>query len=402
MRRRAARAFTRARCSAPAPPAFVDARTRYTSFCASTTEKAVLGDVVTEIAVQQSSIARRKASALRILDAGLGDGAVACQALAGIYSADGEMPIVLLAKEVCLDDVRAAACAMAERLAENPNLVFCVTNAPYSTISEEARTRKAAIPRRTVSLRGRTAFDIRRELQEALRDVAESGAWDTRTSPRGGVLARSPLCLVFRRESAPAKAALDTVTRGPATVFDVTVSAQPFRANAPIAQRCRRVLSPLLHATASTGTMILAYAAADNPGAEIVRRAWPDAGHGGGFAEHPRLAFAELMKHVRSPGLRFHARPLPYTMVPSVREIAHPCALHVDYAARAWQCATYAAQIPISVADDRWAVHAPWLRPWIEEYATAEGGIWFSNHVMVLGHKDSDVVAFSDEPAPLR
>src|SRR5207245_9072422 len=69
--------------------------------------------------------------ALRIFDAGVGDGTVLSRVMRAVHARFPTMPLYVVAKEISYEDVRLMLEKMADRLFEHPATVLVVTNLYY-------------------------------------------------------------------------------------------------------------------------------------------------------------------------------------------------------------------------------------------------------------------------------
>src|SRR5919106_4580072 len=106
---------------------FFDNRAAYLMFTTATNEKAVVAD---RIGRELDEIGPGE-SALRIFDAGMGDGSVLSQLMRRMHRVFTHIPWLVVGKEISIEDVRIALGRMPDRLFEHPELGFVVTNMNY-------------------------------------------------------------------------------------------------------------------------------------------------------------------------------------------------------------------------------------------------------------------------------
>ncbi len=70
--------------------------------------------------------------ALRIFDAGVGDGSVLSHLLRSTHQKFPTIPLFVVGKEISLEDVRLCLENLPDRFAEHPASVICITNLLYS------------------------------------------------------------------------------------------------------------------------------------------------------------------------------------------------------------------------------------------------------------------------------
>ncbi len=107
---------------------FFDNRQKYLLFVHTCSEKRV---VASRVALELSSIHPRP-PAVRIFDAGVGDGTVLTRVLRSMHGRFPHMPFYVAGKEISLEDVRLTLDKLPDRLLEHPPTVFVITNMNYA------------------------------------------------------------------------------------------------------------------------------------------------------------------------------------------------------------------------------------------------------------------------------
>ena len=69
--------------------------------------------------------------ALRLFDAGVGDGTVLSRTMRAMHARFPTMPFYIVGKEISLEDVRLVLEKMPDRLFEHPSTVLVMTNMYY-------------------------------------------------------------------------------------------------------------------------------------------------------------------------------------------------------------------------------------------------------------------------------
>ena len=122
---------------------FFDNRQKYLLFVNTCSEKQVVSG---RVALELANIHPRP-PAVRLFDAGVGDGTVLARVLRSMHRRFTNMPFYVAGKEISLEDVRLTLDKMPDRLFEHPATVFVLTNmyyseAPWLTVKSPA----AAVP----------------------------------------------------------------------------------------------------------------------------------------------------------------------------------------------------------------------------------------------------------------
>src|SRR6516225_387356 len=107
---------------------FFDNRQKYLLFVHTCSEKWV---VASRVALELANIHPRP-PALRIFDAGVGDGTVLLRVLRATHDRFPTIPFYVVGKEISLEDVRLALQKMSDRFFEHPVTVLVLTNFAYA------------------------------------------------------------------------------------------------------------------------------------------------------------------------------------------------------------------------------------------------------------------------------
>ncbi len=107
---------------------FFENRQKYLLFVHTCSEKRVIAE---RVALELSSIHPRP-PALRVFDAGCGDGSVLARLMRSMHGRFPHMPFYIAGKELSLEDVRLTLDKVPDRLFEHPATVFVLTNMNYA------------------------------------------------------------------------------------------------------------------------------------------------------------------------------------------------------------------------------------------------------------------------------
>ena len=107
---------------------FFDNRQKYLLFVNTCSEKDV---VARRVGLELSQI-HPQPPAVRLFDAGMGDGTVLARVMREMHRRFPTVPFYIVGKEISLEDVRLSLRKMADRLYEHPATVLVVTNMYYT------------------------------------------------------------------------------------------------------------------------------------------------------------------------------------------------------------------------------------------------------------------------------
>jgi hypothetical protein len=379
--------MTKTEDDATRPFRFFDNREKYLMFVTTCGEKwAVAEQVGAEIADMTP-----QPPALRLFDAGTGDGTVLSSSLRRLHEAFPNVPFLVVGKEISVEDLRLTLEKLPDRFAEHPHMVVVMTNMHYSeapSLCPNTEAKRAALNWREVALEGGTSHEFETQinnLRPLLRDW-----WQVRTSEKtGNPLYEQPSVLVLYRGDQrfvldgviPRQGACDPA-------YDLIIAAQPYRARHPVDVKVRSVLAPLASALAPGGRMITVQSTGQDPGMEIIRKVWPDEAP---FETPGPMLLEALMPRLASafPDRRYSSdiqrtnlfRYGLHVMPTEVREHIGTSTLLA-----AWNAAVYVAQI-----DDRQVTDAMTSGAYLD--ATAEvlarhGGLWFIDESFVVTREE--------------
>ena len=256
------------------PFRFYDNRQKYLAFVTTCNEKAVIAARCAE----ELTRLRPTPPALCLFDAGMGDGTVLSRVLRTVHHRFPTVPVLAVAKEISLEDVRLGLEKMPDRFVEHPHTVLVVTNLSYAdapALLPRDPEKAAALSWKEVPLEGASAHDIGEQI-EALSPTLAAG-WGTSASPEtGNPIPQQPSVLVlYRRDH---EFLLDDVLarlRGHVASYDFVLASQPWRARMGAAFKVEKILAPLTRSLAPGGRLLTVQSWGRDPAAEIVERLWP-------------------------------------------------------------------------------------------------------------------------------
>ena len=358
------------------PFRFFDNREKYLLFVTTCSEKWAISE---RIGAELSKLAPEP-PALRMFDAGTGDGTVMASVLRQLHGRFPTVPFLVVGKEISLEDVRLTLEKLPDRFSEHPQTVVVLTNMNYREApalcpaNEEARNRINWVE---IPLEGHTAHEFDRQIAGLHPTLADG--WKVGTNPKTGnpVYVEPSVIVLYRQDQ---RFTLDSVLPKPGQPpagYDLVIAAQPYRARHPADVKVRFVLQPLAASLAKGGRMIAIQSTGQDPGMEIIRKIWP--------AEEPfQTPGPVLMQELRTrleadlPDREFSVdSELSSFFRFSLHVMPNEVTENIGTSTRlaAWNAAVYVAQI-----DDERITQAMSDGAYLE--ATADvigrhGGLWF-------------------------
>src|SRR4029077_6655935 len=107
--------------------------------------------------------------ALRVFDAGVGDGTVLARVMRAMHQRYPPLPFHIVGKEISLEDVRLALDRMSDRFFEHPATVLVMTNLYYSEapwLSPKSVTAATSLVWKEVALSGATSSEFEQQITE--------------------------------------------------------------------------------------------------------------------------------------------------------------------------------------------------------------------------------------------
>lgn len=242
---------------------FLDNRDKYLSFVRATDEK-----VKTAFYLARRIGAPSPHRPFYVLDAGAGEGTIIATFLTALHKKIPRTPVVVVAKEISIDDICILLSYLPDRFAEHPSLVFHITNLDYREMANPA----AGFRRFRRELRGEMSHDFGLQLMNMSAFVKKHFALaDDSGAPRP----RQKIALtIYRKDRKESLAALVSAP-APPSCFDFIVASHPFRLRRPPSEIAAAVVAPLLRMLRGGGRMVLTYASGRDFSRPLLRLLYP-------------------------------------------------------------------------------------------------------------------------------
>jgi hypothetical protein len=369
-----------------APPGFrfFDNRQKYLLFVSTCSEKT---EIANRVSLELQNL-QPSPPALRLFDAGVGDGTVLSRVMRALHARFPTMPLYVVAKEISYEDVLLEK--MADRLFEHPATVLVVTNLYYAEapwLTPRSVTSAHGLIWKDVALAGNTAHGFAEQIGEFEGFLAEN--WRAGISPKtGNPVYQRPIVLTLRREDH--SFLLDPLMPRPGRVmadYDLVIASQPYRARIGVEFKASKVVTPLALALRPGGRLIGIHSHGHDPGMEIIDQVWP----GEDPFKTDRYALLRQVKHELGSAARHYnfnassdARAIfRYHMHTLPDEVSGPIGTSTLFAA--WNAAIYVAQIEDNrlsevVRDARYLEAT-------DRVLRKDGGLWFNDETYVISRR---------------
>ena len=254
---------------------FYDNRQKYLLFVNTCAEKLAVADRI----AQELPNIQPTPPAVRVFDAGVGDGTVLARVMRWMHQRYPTLPFYFVAKEISLEDVRLTLDKMSDRFFEHPNTVLVLTNlyykeAPWLTPSSGVDV--ASLTWHEVGLKGTTSRDFEAQITELQPFLAEN--WHvTASKTTGNPRYVRPTALILYREDQKFNLnAIIPKRTEPRADYDLVIASQPYRLRAPLEFKASKVIAPLAKSLAPGGRLIVVHSYGKDPGQEIIEGIWPN------------------------------------------------------------------------------------------------------------------------------
>ncbi len=367
---------------------FFDNRQKYLLFVNTCSEKWVVGN---RVSLELANIHPRP-PALRLFDAGVGDGTVLGRVMRSMHDRFPHTPFYVVGKEISLEDVRLTMQKMSDRFMEHPATVLVLTNLAYADapwLHVKSLSAASSMVWHEVALTGATSHSFEQQITDLVPFLDQN--WKAGVSPKtGNPVYERPVVLVVYREDH--KFLLDPIIPKPGGAradYDLVIASQPYRARASLDFKAKRVIAPLAKSLGPGGRLIAIHSHGDDPGLEIIQKVWP----GDSPFLHDRHQIMKAVKQELGPAgrdLNFNAyadnRSLfRYDMHTLPSEITQESSIGTSTLFAAWNAAIYVAQV-----EDHRVAEAAADGRYLN--ATAEvlqkhGALWFFDESYVISRR---------------
>lgn len=359
---------------------FYDNRQKYLLFVNTCNEKSMVAQRIDA----ELELIRPSVPALRVFDAGVGDGTVLTRVMRSMHDRFPNVPFYIVGKEISVEDVRLALDKMADRFLEHPATVLVMTNMLYS----EAPWLRPDAPAQDLSwhelaLSGHTSKQFERQIASLQGFLDRS--WTATNRSAGSASYDRPIVLVIYRDDH--RLLLDPIRPQPGAAradYDLVIASQPYRSRTSADFKAQKVIAPLVRALGPGGRLIGIHARGQDPALEIVQRIWP--GEAPFFTDrHELLKATKKALGPQARQYKFNAysdkRSLfRYEMHTLPSEIGS--AIGTSTLLAAWNAAVYVAQIEDQRLEP--VMNSGAYLDATREVLQRHGKLWFQNESYVI------------------
>ena len=366
---------------------FFDNRQKYLLFVSTCSEKEVISK---RIGMELGHI-KPKPPAIRIFDAGIGDGTVLAGVIREMHHRYPTMPFYISGKEISLEDVRICLSKMSDRLFEHPASVLVFTNLFYSEapwLKPKSMASSNSMVWKEVALQGGSSHEFAEQLNE-LRGFLDEN-WQAGHSPKTGnpIYERPTVLIIYREDHKFLLSDVIPKQDVKKADYDLVLASQPYRLRVSSEVKSRNVLLPLVRSLGRGGRLIGIHSSGDDPGHQILKEIWPNDNP---FVSDRHSLLKAVKNELGSDARHYNIKAnsdnrsiFKYTMHSLPSELEASIGTSTLFAA--WNAATYVGQIDEQRLET--AMKSVDYLSITQKALKKYGGLWFNDESYTISRKN--------------
>ena len=366
---------------------FFDNRQKYLLFVSTCSEKEVISK---RIGMELGHI-KPKPPAIRIFDAGMGDGTVLAGVMREMHHRYPTMPFYVSGKEISLEDVRICLSKMSDRLFEHPASVLVFTNLFYSEapwLKPKSMASSNSMVWKEVALQGGSSHEFAEQLNE-LRGFLDEN-WQAGHSPKTGnpIYERPTVLIIYREDHKFLLSDVIPKQDVKKADYDLVLASQPYRLRVSSEVKSRNVLLPLVRSLGRGGRIIGFHSSGDAPGHQILKEIWPNDNP---FVSDRHSLLKAVKNELGSDARHYNIKAnsdnrsiFKYTMHSLPSELEASIGTSTLFAA--WNAATYVGQIDEQRLEA--AMKSVDYLSITQKALKKYGGLWFNDESYTISRKN--------------
>ena len=366
---------------------FFDNRQKYLLFVSTCSEKEVISK---RIGMELGHI-KPKPPAIRIFDAGMGDGTVLAGVMREMHHRYPTMPFYISGKEISLEDVRICLSKMSDRLFEHPASVLVFTNLFYSEapwLKPKSMASSNSMVWKEVALQGGSSHEFAEQLNE-LRGFLDEN-WQAGHSPKTGnpIYERPTVLIIYREDHKFLLSDVIPKQDVKKADYDLVLASQPYRLRVSSEVKSRNVLLPLVRSLGRGGRIIGIHSSGDDPGHQILKEIWPNDNP---FVSDRHSLLKAVKNELGSDARHYNIKAnsdnrsiFKYTMHSLPSELEASIGTSTLFAA--WNAATYVGQIDEQRLEE--AMKSVDYLSITQKALKKYGGLWFNDESYTISRKN--------------
>ena len=366
---------------------FFDNRQKYLLFVSTCSEKEVISK---RIGMELGHI-KPNPPAIRIFDAGMGDGTVLAGVMREMHHRYPTMPFYVSGKEISLEDVRICLSKMSDRLFEHPASVLVFTNLFYSEapwLKPKSMASSNSMVWKEVALQGGSSHEFAEQLNE-LRGFLDEN-WQAGHSPKTGnpIYERPTVLIIYREDHKFLLSDVIPKQDVKKADYDLVLASQPYRLRVSSEVKSRNVLLTLVRSLGRGGRLIGIHSSGDDPGHQILKEIWPNDNP---FVSDRHSLLKAVKNELGSDARHYNIKSnsdnrsiFKYTMHSLPSELEASIGTSTLFAA--WNAATYVGQIDEQRLEA--AMKSVDYLSITQKALKKYGGLWFNDESYTISRKN--------------
>ena len=361
---------------------FFDNRQRYLLFVTTTNEKAVIAEKLSHIINELKPVK----PALKIFDAGVGDGAVLMNVLRIAHQKFPTVPFYVSCKDVSMEDARITIEKLADRFVEHPNMVFTISNLHYSEagyLKSNNQSKQQNMNWSSIALDGDSSFGFYEQLRQLGPLLKEN--WRVEENKQGNTTYENPSVIcIYRKDHEFTLDQIIPTKKDSINEFDLVIVSQAYRSRASVEKKVNNVIKPMVNLLAPNGKMVAFHSYGNDPGLNAINQLWPDENpfpnKGHDMIQYMKSNLGNELNgkiHFREPEI------FEYKLRSQPNEINSGIATSLVFSA--WNACTYVAQISDQMVKEKEADQS--YIKCIEDIIRDHDGLWFYDEMLVADRK---------------
>ena len=363
---------------------FFDNRQKYLLFVTTTNEKNRIADVLKPI-VQNL---KPKHPALKIFDAGMGDGSLLMSVMKQLHQKMPNIPFLVSTKEISMEDVRLGLEKLPDRFVEHKNTVFVISNLNYvesTSLKSNDPKKQKKMNWKVVKLKGNSSLDFSNQLRK-LNDEFLAKKWQIERNPKSGnpTYKEPSVIIIYRKDQEFVLKKIIPKKQNGKNYFDLIIASQPYRSRISAEKKVKYVINPMINSLSKKGKLVVVHACGNDPANQIIKKVWPN--------ENPFPSlYSSISKYIKNNTNREILKDLifkknkefKYVLRALPNEISGGIATSVIFSA--WNAAVYVNQI----TDEQIfkAEKSKNYQKIVQKIINRYKGLYFKNEIFVIEKK---------------
>ena len=363
---------------------FFDNRQKYLLFVTTTNEKNKIADALKPI-IQKL---RPKYPALKIFDAGMGDGSLLMNIMRQCHQKMPHIPLLVSTKEISLEDVRLGLEKLPDRFVEHKNTVFIISNLNYvesTSLRSNNKIKQKKMNWKVVKLKGNSSLDFSDQLRKLNQNFLNDKWQITRNPKNGNPTYKEPsVIVIYRKDQEFTLRNIIPRKNNGKNSYNLIIASQPYRSRISAEKKVKYVIDPMIKSLDRKGKLVVVHACGNDPGNKIIKRVWPNE------KPFPTL-YSSILKYIKEntdkytlENLKFNKKKIiKYVLRALPNEIRGGIATSLIFSA--WNAAVYVNQI-----SDQQIMNAERKKNYqkvVQQIVNKNKGLYFNNELFVIEKK---------------